>query len=243
MAPCTQQYRGRSAACYCHPDAPQIINGFIQYSTTPTPVTTRVSRNYDVAVYMSDSVQNLGQRTLRWIVPFVNAAWKHVKNTYGGCRLQREISGPTGPNCERFGEPKPVIVQLGTGTAPLNPNYYYYYDRFSSNAAIGNSVWYGGASNGWDSMDWALKRRIVHGACRMATTSSQGVHGDPTTNMWQNRFTEICSYDVLNKTGYAAEAKNVYDDWGSNSVSSFPPGATNVNWFRDWHWPLYADKG
>ncbi|KAI9102479.1 hypothetical protein DFS34DRAFT_609316 [Phlyctochytrium arcticum] len=231
------------AACYCHPNAPQVINGFLQFAPTSTPVTTRVSCNYDVAVYMSDSVQNLGQRTLRWIVPFFNAAWKHVKKTYGGCRVQRGIAGPTGPNCELFGEPRPLIVQMGTETAPLSANYYYYTDRFSSYAAIGNSIWYGQASNGWSSMDWALKRRIVHAVCKIASTSSQGVRADPAAYIWQHKFADICSYDVLNKTGYAAEAKNVYDDWSTNSYANHPDGATNVNWFRDWYWPLYVDKG
>ncbi|KAI9103694.1 hypothetical protein DFS34DRAFT_295587 [Phlyctochytrium arcticum] len=49
------------ASCACHTDAPTTISGYLDQDACP-PMSTRVSCNADVAIYMSSTVMNLPKK-------------------------------------------------------------------------------------------------------------------------------------------------------------------------------------
>ncbi|KAI9102567.1 hypothetical protein DFS34DRAFT_398793 [Phlyctochytrium arcticum] len=148
------------AKCVCHPDAPAKILGYLdQAGPSPNPTTTRVSCNADVAISMTGPLMAKGRATIGWIVPFYNKAWKHLKETYGGCSVPRLLKAPIGPECEAFGAPKPLLAQFGLGTAPVSDGWASWRVRFdvSDDPSITNCrTWIGQAHNGWLNSDYCI---------------------------------------------------------------------------------------
>ncbi|KAI9089825.1 hypothetical protein DFS34DRAFT_654416 [Phlyctochytrium arcticum] len=206
------------ASCTCHTDAPTTISGYLDQDAGP-PMTTRVSCNADVAVYMSSTAMNLPRITTRWIVPFYNKVWKFMKTTYGGC-------------------------SLGTGESPVSDGWSSWRVRFDNNSRNAFRHFLGQAHNGWAENDYGIKSLSMNLLCRHVEVGSQGVHETPAFSLWGGgKFADICTYDFFNRSGYASEAAQAYSQYAPEFQSDFPPGAVNAYWFRDWYYPLWVEKG
>ncbi|KAI9088853.1 hypothetical protein DFS34DRAFT_639844 [Phlyctochytrium arcticum] len=239
------------SACTCHSDAPRSLTGYIDRETTSSSNNlhfSRVSCNYDVALYMSDALKALPSQTTQWIVPFYNKVWKYLKKTYGGCTVDRQIPASAGgPGCRDFGAPKPLVVQLGVPGAGWYNGWYKSYDRFDpsfGNERVNFRSYLTATFDGWSDTNFAIKQKTIYALCILVEYASQGVHHTPMVNyVWgQDNFSEMCMYDVFRNTGFAAEAAQEYDILMAKTQSKHPSDATNVNWFKDWFWPLYQEN-
>ncbi|KAI9089823.1 hypothetical protein DFS34DRAFT_597905 [Phlyctochytrium arcticum] len=231
------------AGCTCHTDAPSTIQGYLDQALGP-PMTTRVSCNADVAIYMTSTVMNLPKITTRWIVPFYNKAWKFMKTNFGSCSVPRDFPAPLGPGCEDFGAPKPLLLQFGTGQSPVSDGWSGWRVRFDNDSRAAFRHYVGQAHNGWAENDYGIKAAALNLLCRSVEVASQGVHETPAYPVWgAGYFADICQYDFLNRSGYASEAAQTYTDNMAESQSSLPPGTVNARWFRDWYYPLWVEKG
>ncbi|KAI9103048.1 hypothetical protein DFS34DRAFT_607276 [Phlyctochytrium arcticum] len=237
-----------NADCICHTDAPSVLDGYLSRATgSPNPITTRVSCNADVAVYMTDAMRALPRSTTKWIVPFYKKAWKFVKETYGGCMVPRALPADIGTSCEALGGPKPLLVQLGLGTTPVSDGWYAWRVRFDASSGGSRTnfrTWLGQAYDDWSNSNYAAKKQAMNVICRQVEITSHGLHETPALLVWgSGKFADICTYDLFNRSGFASEASQAFTELMAAASNNYPSGTSNARWFRDWYYPLWVEKG
>ncbi|WP_222598453.1 discoidin domain-containing protein [Lentzea tibetensis] len=219
----------------CHPDAPPTLNDYISDHATAM---TRVSCNADAAVYFDAALLALPPAQTAWAPPFVAEVWRHYRDTYGSCAVNRPLPAPIGPNCVRFGHPKPLIA-------------FFHQDRFHGGTVANRFDGFSGfrntidvGDNGWSINNATLRDVITHEECHIVEGASQGVHESPAFGeIWgDSKWAEICQYDFYRRSGRTADATRVFDQY-MNNRDDLPQGANDVAWFRDWFHPLYVETG
>jgi hypothetical protein len=218
----------------CHADAPATI---IDYISDHKDAMTRVACNADVAVYFDNDLRNLPAAGTTWVTPFVTDVWRYMKDSYGECVVERQLPAPIGPNCTRFGDPKPALAffhqgKHGGGTVA---NRFDAFSGFRTTLDVG--------TNGWRESDGILHDMIVHEACHQIEGASQGVHESPAFPIWgDSKWAEFCLLDFYTNTGRTADAQRVLNLF-LNQSDNLPAGASNVHWLRDWFKPLWDEAG
>ncbi|HEU4426426.1 MAG TPA: discoidin domain-containing protein [Pilimelia sp.] len=219
----------------CHADAPATLTDYISDHRTTM---TRVDCNADIAIYFDQALLNLPREQVQWALPFTREVWVHYRETYGSCAVNRTLPPPIGPNCVRFGHPKPLIAffhqnQFFGGTVA---------NRFDGFAGFRNTIDVG--DNGWSANNATLRDVITHEACHIVEGASQGVHESPAFGeIWgDSKWAEICQYDFYRRTGRTADAQRTFTQF-TNNRDGLPVGANNAAWFRDWFHPLYVETG
>ena len=198
---------------------------------------TRVFCDADIAVYHDAALRALPTARTAWASRFLAEVWRHLRTTYGSCAVPRDLPAPIGPNCERFGEPEPLIAffhrnQFNGGTVM---------NRFDDAAGFRNTIDVG--DDGWNERNDTLHDVIAHEACHIVEGASQGVHESPAFEVWgDSKWAEICTYDFYVRSGRTADAQRVFDEFSDNR-DNLPRGATDVAWFRDWFHPLWRENG
>ncbi|MFS8101871.1 discoidin domain-containing protein [Lentzea alba] len=219
----------------CHPDAPTTLTDYVAEHTT---LMTRVSCNADVAVYFDPALLALPPSQTAWAAPFVAEVWRHYRETYGSCAVNRPLPAPIGPNCTRFGYPKPLL-------AFFHQDRYHggtVVNRFDDFAGFRNTIDVG--DNGWSINNATLRDVITHEECHIVEGASQGVHESPAFGeIWgDSKWAEICQYDFYRKSGRTDDATRVFNQY-MNNRDNLPQGAQQAAWFRDWFHPLYLETG
>ncbi|MEU0882681.1 discoidin domain-containing protein [Lentzea sp. NPDC005914] len=219
----------------CHPDAPPTVTDYV---AEHTPLMTRVSCNADAAVYFDPALLALPPSQTAWAIPFVAEVWRHYRETYGSCAVNRPLPAPIGPNCTRFGYPKPLIAFFHEG------RYHggTVVNRFDEFAGFRNTIDVG--DDGWSVNNATLRDVITHEECHIVEGASQGVHESPAYGeIWgDSKWAEICQYDFYRKSGRTDDAKRVFNQY-MNNRDDLPQGARQAAWFRDWFYPLYQETG
>ncbi|GLZ29268.1 hypothetical protein Lesp02_14580 [Lentzea sp. NBRC 105346] len=219
----------------CHPDAPPTLSDYISDHAAQM---TRVSCNADAAVYFDPALLALPPGQTAWAPGFVTDVWRHYRETYGACAVDRPLPAPIGPGCVRFGHPKPLIAffhqdRYHGGTVA---------NRFDEFSGFRNTIDVG--DNGWSSSNETLRDVITHEECHIVEGASQGVHESPAFGeIWgDSKWAEICQYDFYRRTGRTADATRVFNQY-TNNRDDLPQGARQAAWFRDWFHPLYTETG
>ncbi|HEX8864686.1 MAG TPA: hypothetical protein VF821_03425, partial [Lentzea sp.] len=199
---------------------------------------TRVSCNADVAVYFDPELLKLPPAQTAWATPFVTEVWRHYRETYGSCAVNRPLPAPIGPNCTRFGYPKPLLAFFHEG------KYHggTVVNRFDAFAGFRNTIDVG--DNGWSVNNAVLRDVITHEECHIVEGASQGVHESPAYGeIWgDSKWAEICQYDFYRRSGRTDDANRVFNQY-MNNRDDLPQGARQAAWFRDWFYPLYQETG
>ncbi|KAI9089821.1 hypothetical protein DFS34DRAFT_638845 [Phlyctochytrium arcticum] len=230
------------ASCTCHSDAPDTFENYLVHGILSSNIFTRVSCNYDVAIYMNSGLMNVDRMTTRWILPFYNKAWKFLKNTYGTCEIPRNLPAPIGPGCENFGEPKPLVAMLGDGQDVGN-GFWDWRVRFDSDTRTDFRHFLAQGNDDWGN-DYEIKVRAMNLLCRSVEVGSQGIHLTPVRDVWgDGYFSDMCTFDFFNRSGYAAEASRFYTEQMENVQSAYPPDTQDAIWFRNWYYPLWVQYG
>jgi hypothetical protein len=223
------------SAVDCHPSAPPEIQD--DYVAQHTDRMTRVACNSEVALYFDDSLKALPPSRTQWVAPFVSEVWKHYRETYGRCAVERNLPAPVGPGCAQFGQPKPLMAFFHEGKNHGGTVA----NRFDESSGFRNTIDVG--DNGWNQDNATLRDVITHEACHIVEGSAHGVHESPAFPVWgDSKWAEICQFDFYQRTGRAADAKRVFDKF-SNGRDQLPKGATNASWFKDWFHPLWVESG
>lgn len=81
---------------------------------------------------------------------------------------------------------------------------------------------------------------ILKEISKIVETSSFGINKSPASEIWQDKWAEIFSYDVYSGVGMEAEAQNIYDT-ALEASANYP--VFDTYWFRDWFYPIYANYG
>ncbi len=189
-------------------------------------------------MYHDAALRALPPARTAWASRFLAELWRHLRKTYGSCAVPRDLPAPIGPNCERFGHPKPLIAffhrnQFHGGTVA---------SRFDAVAGFRDTIDVG--DDGWNESSGRLHDVIAHEACHIVEFASQGVHGSPAFGViWgDSKWAEICMYDFYVRSGRTADSQRVFKEFSDNR-DNLPAGATDVAWFRDWFQPLWRESG
>jgi len=218
----------------CHADAPPTVTDYISDHRVTM---TRVACNADVAVYFDDALRALPSAGTAWVAPFITDVFRHHKATYGSCAVARDLPAPIGPNCVRYGEPKPLMAffhqgRFFGGTVA---------NRFDGFSGFRNTIDAG--DDGWREDNGTLHDVITHESCHIVEGASQGVHESPAFEVWgDSKWAEFCVYDYYASTGRTADAQRAYNEFIANR-DDMPDGARSAAWFRDWFYPLWEESG
>ncbi|KAI9102843.1 hypothetical protein DFS34DRAFT_412855 [Phlyctochytrium arcticum] len=116
--------------------------------------------------------------------------------------------------------------------------------RFNDYSRAQYKHWMGTAHDDWSNNNYGIKTLSLNLLCRQVEVASQGVHETPAWHIWgEGYFADICQYDFFNRAGYAWEASQSYSEFMANGQDDYPADTVNAHWFRDWYYPLWAEKG
>ncbi|MEH6406221.1 MAG: discoidin domain-containing protein [Leeuwenhoekiella sp.] len=172
-------------------------------------VATRQSFDAFAAVYFDPEVD----RTIEWPLTYFSEVWAYTTETYGD-----------------FGSDN-ILYVIGHGEESSAFTKTIFDNDASNRSLVDLSIT--NADLGIDKKDEisALISSIIE-------NSSNGVHLSPASAVWQNKFSEIFTYDLYLGLGMEEEAQRVATTYSESSVN-FP--AENSFWFRDWFLPIYEN--
>ena len=216
----------------CHRDAPTRLTGSV---SDHGATMTRVFCNADVAIYLDAALGRLPSARIVWASSFLAEVWRHFRETYGSCAVPRDLPAPIGPNCERFGHPKPLIA-------------FYHQNSFRRHRRAGAESSPGSAH------DRRRQRRLEREQRQPAR--HHRARGLPhrrdlqprrarfacvRRHLGRQQWAEICMYDFYVRSGRSADARRVFAEFSDNR-DNLPQGASDVAWFRDWFHPLWPER-
>ena len=149
-------------------------------------------------------------RSITWPFTFFSNTWEKVTDTYGNFA----------------GENLLYVVGHGDNREGL---YTTTFDKDKSKSLIDFTVTA-------DSTGVALDAPVALIA-ELVQNSANGAHNSPAQAVWQDKFTEIFTYDLYKSLELAdsTRVKNKY----LQEVADFPNADTY--WFRDWFLPIYEN--
>lgn len=161
-----------------------------------------------VAIYYDENVD----RSIEWTRDFTSNAWNYVQNNFGSYGSGDVL----------------YAVFHSEQVAPYSANSFE--DETLNNFLFDLSLQGNEISS-------ANTDAILKEISKIVETSAFGVDNSPTSNIWQDKWSEIFLYDVYTGLGMEDEAQRIHDAAIASSVN-FPVEGTF--WFRDWFLPLYG---
>ncbi|HEX6756577.1 MAG TPA: ricin-type beta-trefoil lectin domain protein [Mycobacteriales bacterium] len=222
--------RSVEAADGCPAEAPATLTGYVP--DRAASAMTRLTCTGGVAVYADAQVRALPPERTAWVQPFAAALWQHLLRSYGACAVPRKPAAPIGPDCERFGSPKPLVVMLAYGT----PGDGDITTRFDEVSGFRNTLWAG-------SIDWTdtapVRDALVRQGCRLAEAAGQGVQGAPAVPLWGDAFASLCTFDFYRAAGRSDDLLRTFKAY---TAATQRAGSLHARWFRDWMVPLWVES-
>ena len=218
------------AADGCPAEAPATLTDYVP--DRPAPAMTQLACTGGVALYADAQVKALPTDRTGWVQPFVASLWQYLVQNYGACAVPRRPTAPIGPDCERFGHPKPLMVMMaggrsGDGTMTT---------RFDPVSGFRNTLW--ASSTDW--VDAApVRDALVRQGCRLAESAGQGVAGAPAADLWGDAFASLCTFDFYRSAGRSDDLLRTFTAYTAATQNA---GSLHARWFRDWMVPLWVDS-
>ena len=150
-------------------------------------------------------------RSITWPFAFFSNTWDVVTDTYGNF----------------LGENRLYVVGHGDAGEGL---FTTTFDKDKSKSLIDFTITA-------DSTGAALDAPIALVA-DLVQNSADGAHKSPAMAVWQDKFTQIFTYDLYTKLGMEADSTRVSMKY-MQDVADFPNPDTH--WFRDWFLPIYKN--
>ena len=162
------------------------------------------------AVYYDPEVD----RSIEWPFSFFSDSWAYVVENYG-----------------TYGQ-NSLLYVVGHGEADKSSFFKTHFEEDAENRSlIDHPITASSPTGAAIDEPAALMAKVVE-------HSSNGVHKSPAEAIWQDKFTEIFTYDLYLKLGLESEAERVKAEFLETSVD-LPKADTY--WFRDWFLPIYEN--
>ncbi len=185
--------------------------GLTEAANGHTEAVTRQYFDADAAIYYDPEVD----REIIWPFNYFSEAWNYVKETYGGFGNENLL----------------YVIAHGEETAPFTRTIF-------DEDAAGRSILDIAVT---ESEPSAAKRdQIAFLMSTIVENSSNRVHLSPAAAVWQDKFSEIFTYDLYMGMGSEQDAERVAGVYNERSAN-YP--SENVFWFRDWFFPIYDTYG
>ncbi|HEY3632896.1 MAG TPA: hypothetical protein VGL21_18485 [Jatrophihabitantaceae bacterium] len=169
----------------------------------------------DVAVYFDRDVPG---DTARWLVPYLDDAWRYTKQTYGD-----------------FG-PDPLLYSIFHQGRYAGGHPSSYQDPSHDNRNVTDCG--PGPYREGDSHPYEM---VTHEISHVVEGANNGAWGSPAFPIWgDSKWAEFFIHDVYTALGLDQWATDVARNFDRNS-DDFPRRGTH--WFRDWWRPLRTGTG
>ncbi len=181
-------------------------------------VISRVFNNDQVAIYFDRDVN----RNNTWMHQYLTDAWRYTKEVY-------DPFGVEGTDESRlYG-----VFHRGRHGGGHPGTYVDSRHGFRNIIDVG--------AGPWDCRCGTPLDLVTHEIAHIVESASFGVHGSPSFGLWgDSKWAEIYQYDVYDGLGMTVERDRWYRQMIA-STDNFP--APNVNWFRDFLFPMYSNYG